>query len=98
MAEFQVSTSRLNTDAEAVGRSVAQMSAKWSELKENLEKLDSMWDGATSETFKKTFREDIQALESVIKNLQKISGFEKMAEGKYEKCERIVSDIVAGIY
>ena len=57
-----------------------------------------MWDGPTSETFKKTFREDIQALESVIKNLQKISGFEKMAEGKYEKCERIVSDIVAGIY
>lgn len=98
MAEFQVSTSRLNTDAESVGQSVAQMSTKWRELKENLVKLDSMWDGPASETFKKAFREDIQALESVIKNLQKISEFEKMAEGKYEKCERTVADIVAGIY
>lgn len=98
MAEFQVSTSRLNTDAEAVGRSVAQMSAKLKELQDNLVKLDNMWDGPAGNTFKEAFREDVKALESVIKNLQKISEFEKTAGSKYEKCEREVSELVAGIY
>lgn len=98
MAEFQVSTSRLNSDAEAVGRSIAQMSVRLKELQDNLVKLDSMWDGPAGNTFKEAFREDVKALESVIKNLQKISEFEKTAGNKYEKCEREVSELVAGIY
>lgn len=76
---------------------IAGIKSDLSGIKQNLSQLDAMWDGPSSEAFKKVFWDDLNAMETVIKNIESIHSYEVNAKSKYESCESRVGGIVAGI-
>ena len=94
---MKVNTNRLNTDAEIVAGMISGMKTELSNMKEDVTKLDSMWDGPSSEAFKENFHNDMNSVETIIKNIESIYSYEINAKDKYESCENKVGSIIAGI-
>lgn len=63
-------------------------------LTTDLTDLDAMWDGPSSEAFKKNFAVDIEALRKELFNLQNVYKYCDNAKKKYEECENRVIQIV----
>lgn len=97
MSVIKVDTNRLNSDAGQIQNSIRRMEAVMSNLKSDIAQLDCMWDGPSSEAFKKVFNNDIAALSSLITNFQQIYNYETNAKHKYEKCENRVISLVGRI-
>lgn len=97
MADFRVSISRLKSDAELVETYIGNMKNKMQNIKNDLAELDAMWDGQASETFKKAFNDDVEALSTLISNLNKLYAYETLAYEKYESYESQVSGVVSGL-
>lgn len=95
--KIKVNTNRLGADADSVRASIAKMQQSMKSLKNDAAKLNAMWTGATSDTFKKVFEDDMNALSTMISNLDKIYSFETNAKTKYETCEKKVSSLVSGM-
>lgn len=95
--KIKVNTTRLGTDAESVKSNIQKIKKSMEDMKKDVTQLDSMWDGPTSEAFKKAFQDDMNALNTIIKNLEQIYNFETTAKSKYESCERQVASKVSGI-
>ena len=56
MAEkIVVNTNRLGQDAESVETYIAKIKKQITEMKSSVSDLDAMWDGPSSEAFKKAF-------------------------------------------
>lgn len=94
---IRVNTSRLGSDAERVQSCIRDMKSEMSKMKTSVKQLDSMWDGSSSEAFKKAFNDDVAALGVIIKNLESVHNFEVNAKKKYESCEAKVNELVSGI-
>ena len=94
---IKVNTSRLNKAAQSVADDIAKMKAQMKKMKVSVKQLDAMWDGESSEAFKKAFQDDMAALEVILNNLQSMHSYEVTAKNKYETCEQKVSELVAGI-
>ena len=95
--KIKINTNSLKSDATSIGTSIQNMSRSLSNLKSDMQKLDSMWDGPASETFKAAYNSDISMLNNVISNLKKINNFETTACKKYKSCEQKVGSIVSSI-
>lgn len=98
MAEkIKVNTNRLGTDADSVRTNILKMKQSMKSLKEEAAKLNGMWSGATNDTFKKAFEDDVNALNTMLSNLDKIYSFETNAKTKYETCEKKVTSLASGM-
>ena len=98
MAEkIVVNTTRLGNDAESVGTYIANIKQQVEEMKNSVSELDAMWDGPSSEAFKKAFQQDMKAMKTIIEGLEDIKKYENTAKTKYEQCERKVSTLIAEI-
>ncbi len=95
---IKVNTSRLGSDADKVQSSISQMRKQMETMKVQVSQLDKMWDGPSSEAFKNAFHDDMNMLNTILKNLDKIYKFEVNAKKKYEKCEKQVGSIISGIH
>lgn len=95
--KIKVNTNRLKNDADSVKVNIAKMQASMNSLKRDVTKLNTMWTGATSDAFKKAFKDDMNALNTMISNLEKIYSFETNAKAKYENCEKKVASLVSGM-
>lgn len=94
---IKVNTNRLSTDADTVAGMISGIKSELNGMKQNVAQLDGMWDGPSSEAFKKAFQDDMNAMETIVKNLESIHSYEVNAKSKYESCENRVGGIVAGI-
>ncbi len=94
---IKISTDRLNGDAETAAGLIQSIKTELGNMKQSVAQLDGMWDGPGSEAFKRAFQDDMNAMDTVLKNLDNIHSFEVNAKSKYYACERNVGDIVAGI-
>ena len=98
MGDFiKTNTARLGQDAETVSGMLQSIRRELNAMKESVAQLDGMWDGPGSEAFKSVFRDDMNAMETVLKNLDSLHAYETNAKAKYEECERKAGGIVAGI-
>ena len=95
--KIKINTDSLNSDAQSVGDSIAKIRNVSARLRRELETLDSMWDGAASETFKSVYNSDLEFLDEVLKKLDSFNGFENSARSKYDDCEQKVRDVLSGI-
>lgn len=95
--KIKISTSRLSKDSEKVKQSINNISNKLSEMENSVSELDKMWDGESSEQFKKVFHDDIALAETMIKNLENIYQYEENSAAKYDSCESKVEQMVKGI-
>lgn len=94
---IKVNTMRLKTDADFIGGHIQKIETEIKGLRDDVRQLDAMWDGPSSETFKASFRDDIDMLESIIKNMRKINQYENSAQSSYNTCERKVAELVGSI-
>ena len=97
MKKIKVNTVRLKNDSDQVNACIKNMKSEMEKMKESVSQLDQMWDGPSSEAFKKAFQDDMKAFQTILSNLDKIYGYETNAKAKYEDCERKVSDLIAEI-
>lgn len=97
MDYIKMNTNRLNGDAEFIAGLLQGIKTELEHMKQSANQLDSMWDGPGSEAFKKVFRDDMSAMEEMLKNLESMHAYEVNAKIKYESCENKVGTIVAGI-
>lgn len=97
MEKIRVNTGRLKTDAEQVLGCIKDMKSEMSKMKESVAQLDQMWDGPSSEAFAKVFQDDMEALNTILENLDKVYEYEVTAKEKYEECENKVSDLISQI-
>ncbi|MBO5303963.1 MAG: WXG100 family type VII secretion target [Lachnospiraceae bacterium] len=98
MAEkIAVNTTRLGNDAESVGTYIANIKKQISEMKQSVKELDAMWEGPSSEAFKKAFEQDMKAMDVIIEGLLDIKKYEDTAKKKYENCENKVATLISEI-
>lgn len=98
MEKIKINTNRLKNDADQVKGNITNMKAEMTKMKESVSQLDKMWDGPSSEAFAQVFQDDMQALNTILDNLDKIYQYETTAKSKYDTCENKISDLIAGIH
>lgn len=96
-SKIKINTGSLKSDTSSIGTSIQKIEKTLTNIQNDLTKLDSMWDGPASETFKVAYNSDIAALKTVISNLKKLNDFEISAREKYDSCEQKVGSIVSSI-
>ena len=84
MKKIKVNTVRLKNDSDQVNACIENMKSEMEKMKESVSQLDQMWDGPSSEAFKKAFQDDMKAFQTILSNLDKIYGYETNAKAKYE--------------
>ena len=92
-----VDSAKLGNDATTVSSAIKNMREKMKIMKQTAKSLDAMWDGPSSDAFKKAFWDDINSLDSILKKLDKIYKYETNAKKQYESCEKQVTNIVSGL-
>ena len=92
-----MNTNRLGADADSVAGILNGIKTEFENMKQSVSQLDGMWDGPSSEAFKKAFWDDMNAMAELLKNLESMHSYEVNAKTKYESCENKVGTIVAGI-
>lgn len=95
--KIKISTQRLSTDADKVNRSISDIVKQLNNMENSVTQLDKMWEGESSEAFKKAFHDDIALAEKMISNLNKIYQYEENAKNKYDACENKVGQMVNNI-
>ena len=91
---IKVNTDSLGRSADQVSVCIRNLKKHMTNLRQEKQEIDRMWDGDAGDAFKAAFDEDIEALDSFIQNLEKINEYENTAKEKYEKCEMRVGELV----
>ena len=84
---IKINTISLNRDAEQVNGCIQKMKSELTKMKSSVSELDGMWDGPGSEAFKKAFQDDVNSMETLLKNLEEVYKYEVSAKKEYESCE-----------
>lgn len=95
--KIRVNTYVLNNDAKSVQKCVQHMKNNKANISASVATLDGMWDGPSSEAFKSAVQNDLNDLQTIIDQLQKICQYEVTATNKYNACENRVGEIVRSI-
>lgn len=97
VSNIKINTNRLNADAQRVEGYIKAISNEIANMKASVLELGRMWEGTSSEAFKKAFDDDMKALTGIMKNLESIHSYETNAKTEYEKCEKSVLALIAEI-
>lgn len=95
--QMKINTSSLSRDAGQVDMYIRKMKSEMGKMKSSVADMDRMWDGPGSEAFKKAFQDDMNDLETIIRNLEQAYKYEVNAKKQYESCENKVHELVSGI-
>lgn len=95
--QIAVNTVKLGNDASDISAHIANIVKKIDEMQTSVSDLDAMWDGPSSEAFKKVFAQDMKAMKEIINGLKDVNQYESNAKSKYEACERQVSNLISAI-
>ena len=95
--KIRVNTHTLNNDADSVQQCIERMKRSKDNISSAVVTLDGMWDGSSSEAFKSAIQKDLNDLQTIINQLQKIHQYEVTAKDKYNACENRVGEIVRSI-
>lgn len=94
---IKVNTVRLGNTADKIDEYITGIVTKLKKMQEYVVQLDQMWDGASSEEFKKAFSNDIVLASELLNKLRDFNSFELNAKKAYEECESKVSDVISWI-
>lgn len=94
---IKVNTVRLGVDAGRINAAIQKVKSKMEQMEGSVAEMDRMWDGPGSEAFRKTFQDDVKAMNLIIKRLEWVYQYEVKAKKEYEACESRVHELVAGI-
>lgn len=94
---IKVNTARLGADAGRMNTAIQKIKSKMMQMEGSVAEMDRMWDGPGCEAFKKAFRDDVKAMNLIIKHLEWVYRYEVKAKQEYEACESRVHELVSGI-
>ena len=94
---IKTNTARMSKDLEQMHSIIEKMKGDLNSLIQSSTELDEMWDGPSSEAFKAVFQQDINALSSVLKNLESIYNYTSNAKTEYERCDEAVKNALEAI-
>ena len=95
--KIKINTTRLNTDATEIAARIASLKKEMAAMKDSVNQMNNMWTGQAKNAFVKAFNDDMNALNTMIGNIESIHRFETNAKTKYENCERQVEQLVNSI-
>lgn len=71
--------------------------AELQQLFQEMEELDSMWDGPASQAFAVQFQTDYQIMQDIIENLKGFIQCMQYAADEYNKCENTIAELISAI-
>lgn len=94
---IRVSTSRIGSDAESLGRYAQLLRENLTKLFDGIQSLNSMWEGDAHNEFVRSAADDKERMENLIQKIEEIKIKFDEAKQEYEKCESTVANEVASI-
>lgn len=94
---IKIDTKKLQDDATIVNTNIKNIINSVNNLLGYVEKLDSHWDGASSEIFKSEFIGDLHNINTLISNLNNLNAYEFQAKEKYDDCEKQIANTLSSI-
>ena len=91
---IKVSTTELQSYAQSVEENIKKLEAEIGKLEQELNTINTMWEGPASETFFLVFQTDIEELRNLLRDLQSFNTYENNAVSKYNRCESEVGRLV----
>lgn len=92
-----INTGRLNLDKESEVNLLNRINRTISEMQKSVSQLNQMWDGSVKQSFREVFMEDIQALQVICENFQKLIQYETFAVDQYTKAEQQTAELLGQI-
>ena len=93
--KISIHTGRLGNDAGRIYDCIMRIRKETDAMQSSAAALESMWEGEGSQSFHKSFRDDIQAMEAVICRLQEMYEYDSNAKKAYESCEKKIAAMIA---
>ena len=95
--KIRIHTGRLGNDAARIYDCIRHMAGEVRAMQDSADTLKSMWEGAGSAEFYKSFRSDTEALEAVIRQLQEMYAYDSNAKKEYETCEKKIASMIGDL-
>ena len=98
MAEYiEAATEPLSADKGTMEAELNAVCAELQQLFQEMEGLDSMWDGPASQAFAVQFQTDYQIMQDIIENLKGFIQCMQYAADEYNKCENTIAELISAI-
>ena len=94
---IKVNTSSLNQTSRELQAKLDKIRKDIEHISNDLNTLNSMWEGDAHQTFAQQVGDDISFLNSACENIQHIINYESNAVTEYNRCENQVSDLISQI-
>lgn len=92
--KIKVDTNQLQRDRKSLKTDLHQIKSEISNIYQDVQELDVMWDGSANDEFRKQFRNDYNIIQDILADMDKYIGKIDFAIGKYENCEKTIGDII----
>lgn len=99
-----MAANKIKVNTGSLDQTRKELQAKLDKIKKDIEQisndmniLNSSWEGDSHEAFQQRVVEDIQFLLGACDSIQGIIGYESNAVTEYNKCEQQVADLIAQI-
>lgn len=94
---IEIDTGQLNKDIGDLDESIKKAEKSLAEMVQEIEELNSMWQGQANLAFQAQFQKDNILIQELLQEMLKLEECMKYASGEYVKCENEVKDLVDSI-
>ena len=94
---IEIDTGQLNKDIGDLGESIKKAEKTLSDMVQEMEELNSMWQGQANLAFQAQFQNDNVLMQELLQEMLKLEECMRYASGEYVKCENEVKDMVDSI-
>ena len=92
--KIKVDTNQLQKDRQSLKVDLHHIKNEITDIYQEVQELDSMWDGSANDEFRKQFRNDYNLIQEIIREMEKYIGKIDFSIRKYESCENSIDEII----
>lgn len=94
---IEVDTGILNGDIDTLSSDVAELRKEVDILQSEMAELAAMWEGRAHAAFQQQFSADVEFIQSVFQEADKLISCMEYAKKEYDNCEGDIEQLVASI-
>lgn len=94
---IEIETNALDADQRSMSACLQTVKNEIRQLIEEMQQLDSMWEGAAKQAFLAQFQNDCAIMEDICTNLTEYLTSMEKASMEYKKCESDVNDLIRSL-
>ena len=94
---LEIDTGQLNRDIGELDENINKATKTLTEMVQEMEELNSMWQGQANMAFRAQFQNDNVLMQELLQEMQKLEECMRYASSEYVKCENEVKDMVDSI-